>query len=52
VCSGVEDLLLEIYEDLPNGGAVTDRVLEQKMDDLIESVWRGAAASGYSPAAG
>ncbi len=38
VYSGVENLLLEIYEELPNGGTITDNVVEQKIDAMIESV--------------
>lgn len=36
--AGVENLLLEIYDELPNGGTITDKVVEQKIDDLIQSV--------------
>jgi hypothetical protein len=36
--AGVENLLLEIYDELPNGGTITDKVVEQKIDDLIKSV--------------
>jgi hypothetical protein len=38
VYSGVENLLLEIYEELPGGGTITDEVVERKMDRLIKSV--------------
>jgi FOG: HEAT repeat len=38
VYSGVENLLLEIYDELPNGGTITDKVVEQKIDELIKSV--------------
>jgi len=38
VYSGVENLMLEIYEELPNGGTITDEVIEQKIDELIKSV--------------
>jgi hypothetical protein len=36
--AGVENLLLEIYDELPNGGTITDKVVERKIDDLIKSV--------------
>ncbi len=38
VYSGVENLLLEIYDELPNGGTITDKVVEQKIDELSKSV--------------
>ena len=36
--AGVENLLLEIYDELPNGGTITDHVVDQKIDGLIKSV--------------
>ena len=38
VYSGVENLLLEIYQELPSGGTITDEVVVQKIDLLIKSV--------------
>ena len=38
VYSGVENLLLEIYDELPNGGTITDEVVERKIAKLIRSV--------------
>ncbi len=38
VYSGVENLLLEIYEELPQGGTITDKIVEQKIDRLIKSL--------------
>lgn len=38
VYSAVENLLLEIYDELPSGGTITDEVVEQKIDQLIKSV--------------
>lgn len=38
VYSGVENLLLEVYEELPAGGTITDEVVGQKIDQLIKSV--------------
>jgi hypothetical protein len=38
VYSGVENLLLEIYEELPAGGTITDKVVERKIDELLTSV--------------
>lgn len=38
VYSAVENLLLEIYDELPSGGTITDGVVEQKIDELIKSV--------------
>ena len=38
VYSGVENLLLEIYDELPDGGTITDKVVEQKIDELIKSL--------------
>ena len=38
VYAGVENLLLEIYDELPAGGTITDKVVEQKVDALIQSV--------------
>ena len=38
VYSGVENLLLEVYDELPGGGTITDRVVEQKIDELIKSI--------------
>ncbi len=38
VYSGVENLLLEIYDELPNGGTITDEVVERKIAQLIRSV--------------
>ena len=38
VYSGVENLLLEIYDELPSGGVITDAIVEQKIDELIKSV--------------
>ena len=36
--AGVENLLLEIYEELPQGGTITDAVVERKIDQLIASI--------------
>lgn len=38
VYAGVENLLLEIYEELPEGGQITDEVVERKIDSLARSV--------------
>ncbi len=38
VYSGVENLLLEIYYELPYGGTITDEVVERKIAQLIRSV--------------
>ena len=38
VYSAVENLLLEIYDELPSGGTITDGVVEQKVDELIKSI--------------
>lgn len=37
VYAGVENLLLEIYRELPDGGTITDETVEQKIDQLIKS---------------
>lgn len=36
--AGVENLLLEIYEELPQGGTFTDAIVERKIDQLIVSI--------------
>jgi len=36
--AGVENLLLEIYEELPEGGHITDEVVERKIDSLFSSI--------------
>jgi hypothetical protein len=35
--AGVENLLLEIYEELPQGGRITDGVVEAKVDAIMKS---------------
>jgi hypothetical protein len=36
--AGFENLLLEIYEELPEGGVITDEVVERKIDSLADSI--------------
>lgn len=36
--AGVENLLLEIYGELPEGSVITDQVIEQKVDSLIRGL--------------
>jgi hypothetical protein len=39
ILAGVENLLLEIYEALPyDGSAITDALVEDKVDQLVKSV--------------
>jgi len=38
IYAGVENLLLEIYEELPEGGHITDEVVERKIDSLVKSL--------------
>jgi len=39
ILAGVENLLLEIYEALPyDGGVITDALVENKIDQLVQSV--------------
>ena len=37
VCAGVENLLLEIYDELPAGATITDDVVERKIEQLVAS---------------
>ena len=38
VFAGVENVLLEIYDELPEGGTISDEVVEAKIDSLLASV--------------